>query len=66
MGWTDLVKHKIKLDNYVSFKERYRRINPHQYDEVKKHLAEMLEIGAISKSESLWASAVVLVRKKDF
>ena len=38
---TDLVKHKIKLDNYVPFKERYRRIPPHQYDEVKKHLTEM-------------------------
>ena len=65
LGWTDLVKHKIKLDNYVPFKERYRRIPPHQYEEVKKHLTEMLEIGAIRRSESPWASAVVLVRKKD-
>ena len=32
---------------------------------VKKHLGEMLEIGAIRRSESPWASAVVLVRKKD-
>ena len=65
LGWTDLVKHKIKLDNYVPFKEQYRRIPPHQYDKVKKHLKEMLEIGAIRRSESLWASAVVLIRKKD-
>ena len=65
LGWTDLVKHKIKLDNYVPFKERYRRIPPHQNEEVKKHLTEMLEIGAIRRSESLWVSAVVLVRKKD-
>ena len=65
LGWTDLVKHKIKLDNYVPFKERYRRIPPHQYEEVKKHLTKMLEIGAIRRSESPWASAVVLVRKKD-
>ena len=62
---TDLVKHKIKLDNYVPFKERYRKIPPHQYKEVKKHLTEMLEIGAIRRSESPWTSAVVLVRKKD-
>ena len=60
-----MVKHKIRLDNYVPFKERYRRIPPHQYEEVKKHLGEMLEIGAIRRSESLWASVVVLVRKKD-
>ena len=38
---------------------------PHQYEEVKKHLNEMLEVGAIRKSNSPWASAVVLVRKKD-
>ena len=65
LGRTDLVKHKIRLDNYVPFKERYCRIPPHQYKEVKKHLGEMLEIGAIRRSESPWASAVVLVRKKD-
>ena len=65
LGKTDLVKHEIKLDNYVPFKERYRQIPPHQYEEVRKHLNEMLEIGAIWKSNSPWASAVVLVRKKD-
>ena len=65
LGKTDLVRHEIKLDNYVPFKERYRRIPPHQYEEVRKHLNEMLEIGAIRKSNSPWASAVVLVRKKD-
>ena len=52
LGRTDLVKHKIRLDNYVPFKERYCRIPPHQYEEVKKHLGEMLEVGAIRKSES--------------
>ena len=35
------------------------------YDGVKAHLQEMLDIGAIRKSHSLWASAVVLVWKKD-
>ena len=65
LGRTDLVKHKIRLDNYVPFKERYCRIPPNQYEEVKKHLGEMLEIGTIRRSESPWASAVVLVRKKD-
>ena len=34
-------------------------------DEVKKHLKEMIEVGAVQKSNSPWASAVVLVRKKD-
>ena len=65
MGHTSVVKHKIRLDNYTPFKERYRRIPPNLFDEVKKHLKEMIEVCAIWKSSSPWASAVVLVRKKD-
>ena len=64
LGKTDLVKHVIKLDNQQPFRERYRRIPLHQYEEVKQHLKEMIEIGVIRKSQSPWASAVVLVRKK--
>ena len=56
---------KWDLDTQTKFRERYRHIPPHQYEEVKNHLKEMLEIGAIRKSQSLWACAVVLVRKKD-
>ena len=62
---TYLVKHSIKLNDYTPFKERYQRIVPHQYDEVRKHLQEMLDIGAKGKSCSPWASVGVLVRKKD-
>ena len=65
LGHTDMVKHKIQLNNYTPFKERYRRVPPHMYEEVRAHLKEMLEVGAIRKSNSPWASAVVLVRKKD-
>ena len=55
------------LQNYCPplFKERYRRIPPDLYEEMKSHLQEMVEVGAIRKSFSPWASAVVLVRKKD-
>ena len=65
LGRTDLVKHHIELTNYMPIKDRYWRIPPHQYEEVSKHLKEMLEIGAIRRSSSPWASPVVLVRKKD-
>ena len=65
MGRTNLIKHKIRLKDETPFKERYRRIPPQQYDEVRKHLDEMIKVGAIRKSQSPWASAVVLVRKKD-
>ena len=65
LGWMDLVKHHIQLDNYTLIKDRYCRIPPHQYEEVRKHLKEMLDIGAIRCSNSPSASPVVLVRKKD-
>ena len=31
LGWMDLVKHHIQLDNYTPIKDRYHRIPPHQY-----------------------------------
>ena len=65
LGKTALIKHKIKLTNQAPFKERYRRIPPHMYDDVRVHIQEMLDIGAIHKSHSPWARAVVLVHKKD-
>ena len=34
------------------------------YDEVKVHIQEMLDVDAIRPSNSLWASAVILVWKK--
>ena len=49
----------------MPFKEHYWCIPPHMYDDVKAHLQEMLEIGAIQKLHNLWVSAVVLVWKKD-
>ena len=65
LGKTSLVQHDTKLDDMAPFKEWYRRIPPHQYEDVKKHLQEMLEIGAIRRSISPWASPVILVQKKD-
>ena len=62
---TPLVKHRINVNNPVPFKERYQRIPPQEFDEVRNHLQEMLKVGVIRKSVSPWASPVVLVRKKD-
>ena len=65
LGKCNILKHAIKITDPQPFKERYRRIPPHLYEEVKNHLQEMVEVGAIRRSFSPWASAVVLVRKKD-
>ena len=64
MGRTNLVKHHIKLTDPLPFKEAYRRI-PQMYDEVKAHILEMLDLGAIRPSNNPWASAVFFVKKKD-
>ena len=47
LGQTNLTKHHIKLTDYTPFKESYRRIPPHLYEEVKAHLKEMIDLGAI-------------------
>ena len=60
----NIIKHTIKITDPQPFKEHYRRMPPHLYGEVKKHLQEMVEVGAIRRSFSPWASVVVLVRKK--
>ena len=65
MGRTNLVKHNIVLTDPIPFKERYRTIPPQLFSEVKAHLQEMLDLGAIRHSNSPWASAIVLVRKPD-
>ena len=65
LGKTSLVKHTIKVVDPKPFKERYCRIPPHQFKEVHRHLKEMEKIGAIRRSNSPWASPVVLVKKKD-
>ena len=63
LGKTDKVKYRIKVTDPIPFKERYRRIPPSQYDAVRKHLQEILDLGAIRPSDSPWCSAVVLVKK---
>ena len=62
---TKLIKHEIKLLDDKPFKECYRRIPPQQFEEVCRHLEEMVHIGAIRKSQRPWASTIVLVWKKD-
>ena len=61
LGKTALIKQKIRLTEQTPFKEQYQQIPPHRYDDMRAHIQEMLDIGAIHKLHSPWASAVVLV-----
>ena len=65
LGCAKLVEHEIHLENDRPFKEPYRRIPPALIQEVREHLNEMLEVGAIRPSKSPFSSNVVIVRKKD-
>ena len=62
---TKATRHVIELMKDEPFKERFRRIAPPLVDEVRQHIQEMLDGGAIQPSQSPWCNAVVLVRKKD-
>ena len=64
LGKTSKEKHEIRLSNPVPFKDRYRRIPSHEFDEVRSHLQDMLKVGLIRKSVSPCVSPVVLVCKK--
>ena len=65
IGCTDVTEHNIELLDHEPFKERFRRIAPPLVEEVRQHIQEMLDGGAIHPSQSPWCNAVVLVRKKD-
>ena len=52
LGKTSLIKHQIELTDWTPFKDHYQHIPPHMYDDMKAHLQEMLDIGAIQKSHS--------------
>ena len=63
LGCTSLVKHSIKIVDPKPFKERYRQIPPHQFEEVRKHLKEMEDIGAIF-GLSKWGLYILIIRPK--
>ena len=67
MGCTNATEHVIELlpKQDELFKERFRRIAPYEVEEVRQHIQEMLDGGAIWPSQSPWCNAIVLVQKKD-
>ena len=62
---TDLVKYKLRLNNEEPFEEPNRRIPPRFIQEVREHIEEMKNAGAIRERESPYSSNVFIVRKKD-
>ena len=65
LGCTSQVKHNIKVTDDEPFKEWFRHIPPLLLQEVRTHMNDMLQAGAIRLSSSPWCNAVILVWKKD-
>lgn len=57
--------HRIHLVDDKPFRLPYRRIPPSQYEKLRTTLDEMEEKGIIQKSHSEYASALVLIWKKN-
>ena len=65
IGRTNLMKHNILFKDDIPFQQRHRRIPPALYQEVKDQFQQLPHAGVIRQFSSLYASAVVLVRKKN-
>ena len=66
LGCFTAAPHRVRLaEGAEVFRERMRRTPRGFEGEEERHLTSMLEAGVIQPSESPWASAPVLIRKKD-
>ena len=64
LGCSTLLEHEIPLLDDIPVRQRYRRLPPSQYEQVKAHIQLLLEGGVIRPSTSPYASPIVLVHKK--
>ena len=65
LGCASQVKHSIKVTDDEPFKEQFRHIPPPLLEEVRTHVNDMLQAGAIQPSSSPSCNAVGLIWKKD-
>ncbi|KAJ8375587.1 hypothetical protein SKAU_G00061670 [Synaphobranchus kaupii] len=64
-GYTTTVAHSIPTGNAHPMKQRHRRVPPHVFQEVERHVQDLVEQGVLKESCSPWASPAVIVIKKD-
>lgn len=64
LGCTTLVEHEIPLVDDGPVRQRYRRLPPSQYEQVKAHIQELLDTGVVRPSCSPYSSPIVVVFKK--
>lgn len=64
-GCVQGVEHHILLSDPTPIRTRLRRTSPHEREIVRKEIVNMIAQNVIKPSTSPWASAIVLVKKKD-
>ena len=65
LGSTDVVRHTIDTGNSKPIHQQARRMPFALRPKVEEMTRDMLDLGVIRPSRSLWASPIVLVAKKD-
>ena len=65
LGYTEAVHHRLRTAGSISVAQPYRRIPPHQLQEVQEHIKGLLAPKVIVDSHSPYAAPVVIVREKD-
>lgn len=63
--YTTSVTHNIPTGDAPPIKQRHHRIPPQVYQEVKRHVRDLVSQGILRESCSPWASPAVIVIKKD-
>lgn len=65
LGYTERVRHGMRLRDDKPVASTFRRVPPTQLQEVKEHIQTLLAKNIIQPSQSPYAAPVVVVRKKN-
>ncbi len=64
-GRTAVVEHSIHVEDAIPIRQKPYRIPYSRRKVVEKEIQKMLDAGVVRRSNSPWASPIVLVEKKD-
>lgn len=62
LGCTQLVQHRI-VTNSQPIRQHYYHVSPVIQEKIDQELNEMLPLGVVERSNSAWASPIVIVSK---
>ena len=65
LGYTNRDFHRIRTTDDIPTSQPHRPIPPRDFQEVRKHIQDLLRKGIVRESCSPYAAPVVVVRKKD-